>query len=637
MAYFIQLAQLADALASTSSRIKKRTAMAQTFAAIAHREDAGQVGLLAQYLAGQVFAASYARKVHAGGAMLRSLVMELTGATEEAMAAAYRRYGDLGAATHDLYVAAKRSPQPVLTLQAVQQAFFLAAEARTVMARRKSLQHILSMATPLEAQYLLKLLSGDMRIGVKQSLVEEAMAEAAQVTADAVRYAVMLEADLVVVAVRAFSGTLAQAQMRLFHPLGFMLASPVHSTQQVVERFVHASQHTTQDTAQEVGTQPVSHAEPHPFVVEEEAYAVTPHEVVPLAALQLKAQVEDKYDGMRVQLHCGEKEHPGRVALYSRNREDVTESYPEIAEAFARLQCGPMILDGELLAWDVERLRALPFAVLAPRIGRKRVANAVRRAVPVIFMAFDLLYCDGMLMLDLPLRARRNRLQALTDQIAAQAIAPLALPHEADTGLFASMMERELEQVQRWMVAPVVDVQSQEDLEHAYTASRARGNEGIMIKSSDSLYQTGRRGLSWLKLKRELATLDVVITAAEYGHGKRAQLLSDYTFAVRGAHGALHNIGKAYSGLTDDEIAAMTEWLREHTLEEHGSVRIVEPVRVLEVAFNNIMRSERHESGFALRFPRIVRLRDDKPAAEIDTLARVEAIYQSQPDKPAEG
>jgi DNA ligase-1 len=190
------------------------------------------------------------------------------------------------------------------------------------------------------------------------------------------------------------------------------------------------------------------------------------------------------------------------------------------------------------------------------------------------------------------------------------------------------------------MLSPSRLVESAEDIDHAYTAARARSNEGVMIKAAGSHYQPGRRGLAWVKLKRELATLDVVITGAEYGHGKRAGLLSDYTFAVRGPDfartGELLNVGKAYSGVTDAEIAELTEFLKAHTLEHQGHFRTVEPLIILEVAFNNIMRSDRHASGFALRFPRILRLRPDKPLEEIDTLDRVEEIYQSQVDKPAE-
>jgi len=177
--------------------------------------------------------------------------------------------------------------------------------------------------------------------------------------------------------------------------------------------------------------------------------------------------------------------------------------------------------------------------------------------------------------------------------------------------------------------APVFKAASPQELDQLFEAAQARGNEGLMIKDPESPYTPGRRGKSWLKLKRELATLDVIVTAAEFGHGKRIGVLSDYTFAVRDGE-RLVNIGKAYSGLTDAEIAEMTKWFLEHTIEDQGFRRIVEPKIVLEVAFNNMMRSNRHESGYALRFPRIVRLRPDKLAEEVDTVERAREIYEKQ-------
>jgi DNA ligase-1 len=177
--------------------------------------------------------------------------------------------------------------------------------------------------------------------------------------------------------------------------------------------------------------------------------------------------------------------------------------------------------------------------------------------------------------------------------------------------------------------APFVRASKPEELEELFTAAQARGNEGLMIKDLESPYTPGRRGRSWLKMKRELATLDVVVTAVEYGHGKRIGVLSDYTFAVRDGE-RLVNVGKAYSGLTDVEIAEMTKWFLEHTVDDQGFRREVEPKIVLEVAFNNVMKSDRHESGYALRFPRIVRLRPDKSPEEADTIERVEEIYQRQ-------
>lgn len=618
MAQFLRLAELAEQLAATSSRLKKRAAIAEVLLAIEREDDGTEAGLFAQFLSGMPFAGADPRKVNAGGAMLSRIVAEISHATDTAMTAAYRRHGDFGAATHDLFAEAGHHPAPTLTLHDVTQAMAAAATAKTTAMRQNTLQQLLTRATPIEAKYLVKLMLGDMRIGVKQSLVEEAIASAAEVAVADVRHAVMLEADLARATAMAFAKSLHEARMKLFHPLGFMLASPVDTPEEAVKRFAAIPE----EADVTVDVHEVNADLPIPASVAEEENAI-----------HIQAQIEDKYDGMRVQLHCGDATQPGRVALYSRNREDVTASYPEIAEAFAKID-EQLILDGELLAWDVNQQRALPFTVLAPRIGRKRVDNDVRRGTPVVFMAFDLLYADGALKLDLPLRARRSRLEALAERFAPVATSPLELPSRAETGLFATA--ETAAQIQRLHLAPVSLAYSADDLDRFYFAARERGNEGVMIKAIDSLYQPGRRGLAWLKLKRALDTLDVVITGAEYGHGKRAQLLSDYTFAVRGPDGELLNVGKAYSGVTDAEIAELTAWLKENTLEEHGHFRTVKPQRVLEVAFNNIMRSSRHASGFALRFPRIVRVRDDKPVDEIDTLQRVEEIYQSQPDKPVE-
>jgi len=177
--------------------------------------------------------------------------------------------------------------------------------------------------------------------------------------------------------------------------------------------------------------------------------------------------------------------------------------------------------------------------------------------------------------------------------------------------------------------APVFHASKAGELDELFDAAQSRGNEGLMIKDANSAYSPGRRGKSWLKLKRELATLDVVVTAVEYGHGKRIGVLSDYTFAVRDGE-RLVNIGKAYSGLTDVEIVEMTKWFLDHTIEDQGFRRVVEPKIVLEVAFNNMMLSDRHESGYALRFPRIVRLRPDKLAEEADTIERAREIFENQ-------
>jgi DNA ligase 1 len=591
MALFLELATLAEKLAGEAGRLKKRALIeiALGGVAAASLEDAGRFCL---YLAGQPFAEADPRKLNAGGALLTRAVKAVSGCSDAALTAAYRRHGDLGAAAAEVWPDALAEG---LTLVEVAEAFGVMAIARTTAVRAAAVEGLLGRARALEAKYLLKLMLGDMRIGVKQSLIEEAIGVASGADVVAVRHAVMLEADLARAVERAFGGTLGEARMRLFHPLGFMLASPVETPEEAVERF------TSKDTDAGV----------HAFL-------------------------EDKYDGMRAQVHCGDPEQPGRVAVYSRNREDITESFPEIAEAFREVR-EPLMLDGELLGWNVAEGRALPFSVLGQRIGRKRVDRAMRRQVPVVFMVFDLLYEGGELVLPLPLRERRGRLEAVVERLRMVTVAGWDAPAKlkGQAGLFDAAEEVAADApLQRLMLSPTKLVESVEAIELAYVEARAQANEGVMLKAAGSAYVPGRRGLAWVKLKRELATLDVVITGAEFGHGRRAGLLSDYTFAIRGNDGELLNVGKAYSGVTDAEIAELTEWMKAHTLEDYGHFRTVEPLRVIEVAFNNVMRSDRHASGFALRFPRILRLREDKPVEEIDTLERVEEVYQGQPDKP---
>ncbi len=638
MALFFQLAALADELAATSSRLKKRAAIAAGILAARDTGDAHQAGLFAIYLSGEAFSEADTRKLNVGGAMLTKTVREIVSPTEEQFQAAWRRHGDLGAAAGDLFAEQGYTPEPSLALTEVEDTFAQIPVAKTTAARQALLTAMLRRCSPVEAKYLIKLINGDMRIGVKQALVEEAIAVASEQPLPALRNAVMLQADLSEATEMAFAAALETARMRLFHPLGFMLASPVETTEEAVARFASkpeiaqaAGVSVAGDSSIESGAETIAD-------VGGTTQAAVPQETA-LEAVRMNAQVEDKYDGMRIQLHCGDTAQPGRVALYSRNREDVTVSYPELVEAFGRVtDAGSgIILDGEVLAWDVRADRAMAFAVLSPRLGRKRVTNDVRTGTPVIFMCFDLLFADGALLLDLPLRERRARLESLVQRLQRVTCSPLELPPPLPKGgLFVDESQGKTHGEQRLRLSPVVEAHSAGELDRAYVAARDRGNEGVMIKASESLYQPGRRGLSWMKLKRHLDTLDVVITGAEYGQGRKSQFLSDYTFAVRGPVGELQNVGKAYSGVTDAEIVELTEWCKAHTLEDFGHYRTVEPLVILEVAFNNIMRSDRHGSGFALRFPRILQIRRDKPLAEIDTVARVEEIYQSQPDKPAE-
>ncbi|AEU36386.1 ATP-dependent DNA ligase [Granulicella mallensis] len=657
MAFFVALATLAEKLSQEGSRLKKRAAIAEAIASLhAAAPESSDAGRFALYLAGQPFAENDARKLNAGGALLSRAVLTVAGADNAQLTAAYRRHGDLGAAAHDLLVAphGKAPSTATLTLDDVADAFAAMAVARTTAARSSLVEGLLTRATAVEAKYLLKLMLGDMRIGVKQSLIEEAIAVASGTEVAAVRHGVMLEADLVCAVGRAFAGTLAAARMTLFHPLGFMLASPVETPEAAVERFTEAPAKEKpakvakpkKARKKRVGEDFVDLAPVQEVVARDapEEGLAEDAQIEALASGELSAGssgvlafLEDKYDGMRAQVHCGDPSQPGRVAIYSRNREDITQSFPELAEAFAQVE-EPMILDGEILGWDFGKSQALPFAVMGQRIGRKVVSDEVRRQIPAVFMAFDLLFVGDELLLPLPLTRRRMLLEEVVARWSEHARSALAADstRKADQAGLFSETAPVAEQKTRWMLSPSQPVTDAAAIDQAYRDARARANEGVMLKRADSAYLPGRRGLAWVKLKRELATLDVVITGAEFGHGKRAGLLSDYTFAVRGQAGQLLNVGKAYSGLTDAEILEMTAWLKAHTLEDRGYFRTVEPQIVLEVAFNNIMRSSRHASGFALRFPRILHIRRDKPVSEIDTLEQVEAVYQTQPDRPDE-
>ena len=277
-----------------------------------------------------------------------------------------------------------------------------------------------------------------------------------------------------------------------------------------------------------------------------------------------------------------------QVRLFSRTRDEITASFPELPGALAGIPENA-ILDGEIVAWsaNIAKPRALPFSVLQQRLGRKKVSEKMLRDVPVAYLVFDVLYAGEQLLLNLPLHERveiLGRVLASRKPVAAQSLGSQARL------LFAAEDEpAEASVVQ----APVFSAKTAEELEMLFTAAQDRGNEGLMIKDRNSPYTPGRRGKSWLKLKKELATLDVVVTAVEYGHGKRIGVLSDYTFAVWDGD-RLVNIGKAYSGLTDVEIAEMTKWFLKHTVDDQGMRLIVDPQVVLEVAFNNMMRSTRH-------------------------------------------
>lgn len=609
-----QFAKLCEQISATTKKLEKTELVADYFKARPPEEAA----IAAIFLSGRPFPMWEETTLQVGGSLLWRVVAELSGKSEAELHAAYRRSGDLGSVAADVLPAKRDSD---VSLAQVQQEFRNIAAARGPAAKTAMVRGLLAELSPVEAKYVVKIMTGDLRIGLKESLVEEAIAKAYGAPLPQVQRANMLLGDTGETLRFAHAGNLAEAHMRLFHPLGFMLASPAASAAEAMDNFASARRQSRKNTDPQNEAQQNENPQPE------------------------KIRVEDKYDGIRAQAHCSS----GEVRIFSRTRDDITESFPEIAEALSGIN-GDAILDGEIVAWSylTEDGRALPFSALQQRLGRKRVNDELMERVPVAYLVFDALYFRGLdsakvadspdlsvkksearnsredaLLIDRPLRERTAILEKLLANRAASS------PRFSRISQRSLRFDSEQQNSTQIIRAPVYYAATAEELDALFEAAQARGNEGLMMKDPDSAYTPGRRGKSWLKLKHELATLDVVVTAVEYGHGRRVGVLSDYTFAVWNGE-RLVNIGKAYSGLTDAEIAEMTQWFLGHTVEDQGFRRTVEPKIVFEVAFNNMMRSERQESGYALRFPRIVRLRPDKLAEEADTIERVKEIFQKQ-------
>ena len=544
--------ELAERLAATTRTSEKTAILAEYLRSLSPDE----LPVAAIFLTGRPFAEADQRAAGLGWSAIATTVTDLASVARSALGEAYDRSSDLGIAVADVLAAAGHAPSPEgsPTLPEVADAFAAIETASGPTRKSAILRALLERTDPLTAKHVVKVLGGDLRIGLREGLVEAAIARAFDRPLDQVKQAGMLVGDVGKLAALARDDALASATLSLFHPLKFMLASPAEDADEIVAR------------------------------------------------LGPEVWVEDKYDGIRAQLHKLGTD----VRLYSRDLHDISVGYPEIVDAATGLAWDG-ILDGEILAWRDGTV--LPFIALQTRLGRKAPTSDIQAAVPVIYVTFDALGLGPgggaavVPLLGQPLRERRSRLDALD------------LPLADGGGRFA-----------RSYLTVAADADA---LEAAFLEARARRNEGLMVKDPASIYAPGRRGLGWLKMKKALATIDCVVVGVEVGHGKRHGVLSDYTFAVRDtASGRLVNIGKAYSGLTDAEIAEMTRWFDAHTIARFGRYRQVEPTVVVEIAFDVIVRSRRHGSGFSLRFPRIARLRPDKTPDEIDTVETVTALYE---------
>jgi DNA ligase 1 len=546
--------------------------------------DETSLSIAVLFLSGRAFPIGSTRTLNIGFSTIMESLSEIAMLDIKDIQNIHLKHGDIGAmaeyAVSKKHIISLFDQQEKISLSYVYHQFKKIANiggSGSNKNKKNILKGLLIACSPLESKYLIKIITGEMRIGSVEGLMEIALSRAFNRELQYIREAMLISGDISQVAVLAKKNILHNAIMRPFVPVSFMLADVMFSAEEIINYYNK-----------------------------------------PLIC-------EYKYDGIRLQMH----KFDNKVRLFSRNLVDITYAFPELVKAATESTIGTtdttihnqvvdFILDGELIAFKNDR--PLHFQELQKRLRRKNVTDDIITEIPIYYIVYDIMYFKDNQVLKKSLLDRKNILSTVS----------FKKPIINSSYKISDSIEQVIE---------------------LFNESKDIGHEGLVIKDPLSQYHPGKRGRYWMKLKKELDTIDAVIVIAEYGHGKRAGVLSDYTFAVIDEkdddddnhylnlndndnnyleNSRLKTIGKAYSGLTDKEIDEMTERLREIIVEDNGNRILVKPEIVLEVAFDTIQKSDRHNSGFALRFPRIKNIRTDKSLKDIDTLEKVKQIYKNQ-------
>ena len=546
--------------------------------------DETSLSIAVLFLSGRVFPIGSTRTLNIGFSTIMESLSEIAMLDIKDIQNIHLKHGDIGAmaehAVSKKHVISLFNQQEKISLSYVYHQFKKIANisgSGSNKNKKNILKGLLIACSPLESKYLIKIITGEMRMGSVEGLVEIALSRGFDRELQYIREAMLISGDISQVAVLAKKNILYNAIMRPFVPVSFMLADVMFSAEEIINYYNK-----------------------------------------PLIC-------EYKYDGIRLQMH----KFDNKVQLFSRNLVDITYAFPELVKAATESTIRTpdtttihnqvdFILDGELIAF--KNHKPLHFQELQKRLRRKNVTEDITTDIPIYYIVYDIMYFKDNQVLKKSLLDRKNILSTISFK------------------------------------KPIINSSykisdSIEQIITIFNESKDIGHEGLVVKDPLSQYHPGKRGRYWMKLKKELDTIDAVIVIAEYGHGKRAGVLSDYTFAVIDEeydddgnnqnlnlndndnylkNSRLKTIGKAYSGLTDKEIDEMTERLRDIIVEDNGNRILVKPEIVLEVAFDTIQKSDRHNSGFALRFPRIKNIRTDKSLKDIDTLQKVRQIYKNQ-------
>lgn len=555
--YFVEIC---ENIRSTPSKNLKVSILSEYLS----RLDNDSLPIAILFLSGRIFPRGSRQNINVGFSIIMQSLSEIAMLDASEIQQVYLTHGDMGALSE--YAVSKKHIFSLFRQQQLTLCFVynqLKKIAGTVGSgasknKTKILTGLLIDMSPQEAKYLIKIINGEMRIGLVEGLIEIAIAKAFNQNIKVIREAMLVVGDIAQVSILAKRNLLDKAIIKPLTPLSFMLADVMFTAEEIINYYEK-----------------------------------------PLIC-------EYKYDGIRVQMHKFGQE----IRMFSRKLADVTNAFPELADAAlsatatSSSSSSPssnidFILDGEILAF--RNNKPLHFQELQKRLRKKTVTEQIIAEVPVIYTVYDIMYFNGEAIIKKPLNERKEILSCIAFK------------------------------------QPIINssykiVNSEQEIISMFGISKDTGHEGLVLKEPNSQYHPGRRGRYWVKLKKELDTIDAVILIAEYGHGKRAGTLSDYTFAVRDEknNNKLRVIGKAYSGLTDEEIDDMTNRLKSLVVKDEAYKIIVKPEIVLEIAFDSIQKSDRHDSSFALRFPRIKNIRNDKTVADIDTLEKVEQIYKKQ-------
>ncbi|KUK97115.1 MAG: ATP-dependent DNA ligase [Methanothrix sp.] len=551
MTSFESFAELCMKVEGIGSSLEKTAILASFFSEL----DEAELLVVPSFVMGSAFPASSEMLLGVGPSTLYEALSKATGSSLAKIKEILRRTGDVGAVAAE--VVEKRKPATLsafieadgISILDVHARFLDLARAsgkRSQGVKMKHLRYLFGEAGPLEARYIARLALDDMRIGVGEGIVRDAVAKAFGASPEEVERGYNFTGDLGLVAQRAKAGRLSELTIEIGRPIKMMLA--------------------------QLG-------------------AGIPGSVVEMGTVA----VEWKFDGSRVQIHKKGEE----IEIFSRRLERVTRSLPEIV-GFVKehVRAESAILDGEAVARG-EDGRPLPFQEILKRFRRKYKVERTAKKIPLELWLFDLVYLNGRVLIDEPLRERRRHLELVADKkiLASQTV-----------------------------------TSDPDEVAEIYEEAIGAGHEGVMLKSPESPYAPGKRGKNWLKIKPVMETLDLVVIGARWGEGRRASFLGSYRLASPDPDtGKLEDVGWVATGITDEMLVELTDLFRDLILVSGEGMEVeMKPEVVFEVAFEEIQKSRSYSSGYALRFPRLVRVRDDKALEEADDLERVASLYATQ-------